>query len=400
MIILPFGCSCSTLSVSPKNWKSKNASVKKTWFVFYRFYDPTFKDNPKYKEGKLVIFKGFNHIKDLAARQNEVRIRIDKEISKLKETAYNPILGREIGINHQIYDIEPTTPFIEALTLVEKRIKASPSTKRDLKSTLRFVTKAAIHLRYNEITIKTISRKHIKQVLSQIDLYYGESSHRYNKIRSYLMMMYKELIELETVEVNPMRDISKKKGVEKLRILPSVETRQLIDGYLKEHQYRLWLFMHIFFHSGARLTEMMQIQRKHVNLDKQSLIVTIKKGTMYKQVEKPIKNNALPFWIEAIENASIDDYIFSKGLRTGKNSIQSFQITKRWNLHVKKKLGVKEDFYSLKHLNLDETASILNINDAAAMASHTSTAITLKHYAVNEKSRQNERLKLVNNKFA
>jgi hypothetical protein len=67
---------------------------------------------------------------------------------------------------------------------------------------------------------------------------------------------------------------------------------------------------------------------------------------------------------------------------------------------VKKKLGVKEDFYSLKHLNLDETASILNINDAAAMASHTSTVITLKHYAVNEKSRQNKRLKLVNNKFA
>jgi hypothetical protein len=187
MIILPFGCSCSTLSVSPKNWKSKNASVKKTWFVFYRFYDPTFKDNPKYKEGKLVIFKGFNHIKDLVARQNEVRIRIDKEISKLKETAYNPILGREIGINHQTYDIEPTTPFIEALTLAEKRIKASPSTKRDLKSTLRFVTKAAIHLRYNEITIKMISRKHIKQVLSHIDLYYGESSHRYNKIRSYLV---------------------------------------------------------------------------------------------------------------------------------------------------------------------------------------------------------------------
>lgn len=397
--MLPLGCSCTPLKVSPKNWESKNASTKKNWFVFYRFYDPTCKG--KFKNGKLVIFKGFNKIKDLSTRQTEVRHLIDKELTRLKESAYNPILGKEIGISlDSNYNIEPSTPFIEALNLVAKRIKAAPSTTRDIKSSLKFITTAAIQLRCSDLPINSISRKHIKQLLSQIDIYFGESNHRYNKIRSYLMILYKELIELETVEVNPIRDISKKKGVQKLRLLPSVETRQLIDKYLKEHQYRLWLFMHIFFHSGARLTEMMHIQRKHVDLGKQSFIVTIKKGSMHKQVEKPIKNNALSFWIEAIENASLDDYVFSKGLKPGITSIKSFQVTKRWNLHVKKKLGVKEDFYSLKHLNLDETASILNIKDAAAMASHTSTNVTVKHYAINEKSRQNERLKQVNNKFA
>ena len=101
-----------------------------------------------------------------------------------------------------------------------------------------------------------------------------------------------------------------------------------------------------------------------------------------------------------MESAAQDDFIFSKGLLPGKSSIQSFQITKRWNRHIKKKLGINEDFYSLKHLNLDETATLLDINDASAMASHTSTNITARYYAIGEKHRQEERLKRVLNKFA
>ena len=66
---------------------------------------------------------------------------------------------------------------------------------------------------------------------------------------------------------------------------------------------------------------------------------------------------------------------------------------------VKVKLGISEDFYSLKHLNLDETSAILDLKDASKMASHTSTAVTKKHYAVNENSRQNTRLKEVDNPF-
>ena len=97
--------------------------------------------------------------------------------------------------------------------------------------------------------------------------------------------------------------------------------------------------------------------------------------------------------------AEEDDFIFSKDLLPGKSAIQSYQITKRWNRHVKKKLGISEDFYSLKHLNLDETATILGIDDASAMASHTSTNITSKFYAIGEKQRQNERLKKIENHF-
>lgn len=399
MILLSFSCYCSELSVHPKNWLSPRASTKKDWYIFYRFYDPAYRDNPKFKKGKLVQIRGMNDFKDLQQRKDETKRIIDFELGKLKDQSYNPITGNIIEPICLLSDIEPYTPFIVALTNVEKRISCSPSTKRDLRSVLNFVSKASMQLGYYTMPISSLSRKHFKQLLLHIDISEGESAHRYNKIRSYLMILYKELIELEVVESNPLKDISKRKTVQRLKKLPTSESRKIISEYLFANEYRFWVFMQIFFHSGARITELMLVKGRDVSLEKQFFIVTVKKGAYYKEVKKPIKNVAVGFWKAALENCNTDDFVFSKNLMSGNVQIQSYQITKRWNRHVKKKLGIEEDFYSLKHLNLDETAAILGIDDAAAMASHTTAAITIKHYALNESDRQMERLKLIENVF-
>jgi len=65
----------------------------------------------------------------------------------------------------------------------------------------------------------------------------------------------------------------------------------------------------------------------------------------------------------------------------------------------KGRLGIDIDFYSLKHLNLDETSDILNAEAAAKMAGHTSTVITLKHHLINEEESKMEMLRKVNNDF-
>jgi integrase len=114
-------------------------------------------------------------------------------------------------------------------------------------------------------------------------------------------------------------------------------------------------------------------------------------------VIKPIKDIVLPLWNELLAEAKSGDFLFSKGLIPGLYPINTDQVTKRWNRHVKKKRNVNCDFYSLKHLNLDETAMHLGLSDAAAMASHTSTSVTLKHYTHGEHQRQLNRLKKVNN---
>lgn len=52
MITLPNSCTCSNLSVFPKNWQSKNAKVNKDWYIMYRFYAPRY---PKPKQVSLTV---------------------------------------------------------------------------------------------------------------------------------------------------------------------------------------------------------------------------------------------------------------------------------------------------------------------------------------------------------
>lgn len=78
MINLPNSCKCTELNVFPNNWTYKNQSLKKDWYVYYRFYDPVFKDIPKYRYGKLVIIKGMNQFKTVLERQENTRLIIEQ----------------------------------------------------------------------------------------------------------------------------------------------------------------------------------------------------------------------------------------------------------------------------------------------------------------------------------
>ena len=70
MKILLNGCHYSKISVTPTNWNTKKASLKKPWKIHYRFYDPAFKDDPKYKGGlKQVAIRGINTFHTLDERQ-------------------------------------------------------------------------------------------------------------------------------------------------------------------------------------------------------------------------------------------------------------------------------------------------------------------------------------------
>jgi integrase len=87
------------------------------------------------------------------------------------------------------------------------------------------------------------------------------------------------------------------------------------------------------------------------------------------------------------------DYVFSSTYKPGKFKLQLKHISNKWKLYVKEELNIEVDLYALKHLNLDETSSILNAQKAARMAGHSSPVITMKHYLVNEKEREREKLK-------
>ena len=402
MIQLLNNCQCSQPTVAPKNWKKGPVSLlKKDWYIQYYFRDAV--SAHKYPTGKLIIVKGMNKYKTLNERRVATQTALDIEIDMLTNYQYNPITGfrKDIIKTNNEYEISPDTMFFDALQDAFQRIDCGNETKIDIKSVLKYVSSAGEQLQYHQLAISQVRRKHLKIILDQVGKLtaVNYTANRYNVYRKYLHRLFEELIQLEAIESNPVKGIAKKTTVKKMRQVLTIKEREAVNKHLKIKHYTFWRFCQILFHSGARITELLQIKKSGVDLENQTFQNTIKKGKQHQEVRGTIKNNALFLWTELIKDAGVNDYIFSKKLCPGPVSINAKQITIRWRTHVKEKLEITADIYSLKHSNLDETAAILDAKAASKMAKHTSTAITIDHYLIGEKQREHERLKKVNNEF-
>lgn len=404
MITLHNGCWSSDLTVNPRNWRTQRASVKTDWYIQYYFHDPSFQDDPRLKNGKYVQIRGMNKFKTPAERRTVTQQIIEQETKDLQR-GYNPITDKYSLPEDVSYEISPVTPFVVALERAYDRLKTSKDTKYAVKSCLKYMAMAAEKLRLHHLDIQSIRMRHIYQILEQCEKHHKRwSNQTYNHYRAYLMMLFKVLRRLEAIEINPVLEVEKLPIARMIRPTLSNKQRKLIDDHLLKHDPDFRRYIHIFFHSGSRSEELSRIQGKDVDLEMQRFKVTVKKGQVIRQEWRPIKHIALPFWEEAMAACEDNHYVFSRGFRPYKDAVIKGYVTGRWRELIKKPvdkggLGINVDFYSLKHLNLDETAAQLDLQAAADMAGHTTPVITLK-YAQGERERQNERLKGLDNKFA
>jgi integrase len=405
-ISLPGGCSMSSPSVFPSNWK-KISKLSRDWYIHYRFYDPV--NRPA---GKLIIAKGMNDRKTVAGRQQLTEYLIGEEIARLKG-GDNPVTGQWTAPDH-VGDLTEYTPLSRALQIAYGELTCVESTKGMVRSMLNWVCLGMRKMRMESRPVGEIETQHILQILNatskirsrwddelQKEMTATWSLDKFNKYRGYLMMLFKRIKKAGAIKVNPCNDIEleQDKSVKEPRTTLTAIERNRINSYLLWFFPGFHRFLHIFFHSGARVTEILQVQAKHVDLERGIFLRTVKKGGAYRLVPGTIKDIALPLWKKAMEGAGPDDYLFSEGLRAGPRSIRREQITRRWKKQVKDVLGIAADFYSLKHSNSTETAALAGDQAAAAQNAHTSTAMVVKIYDVGRADREHERLKKVNNAF-
>ncbi len=349
--------------------------------------------------------RGMNRIHLYRERVVETARLIAEEEEKLSQYGYDPRNNSYIRTPKPEW-LEPVkekavpTPqqdtFISALQTAFSSLKISPKTRLEIKSTLKYVQQAAQQLGLAELPITGISRKHIKAILDTLSQQRKWQARSWNAYRAYLMMLFEELLQLELVEHNPARQIKRMTEPIKMRETLTDEKRAEVREFLAKHYPDFYRFVQIFFHSGARRTELLNLKVADVDLPRKYYKVTVTKGPRSKEVIRVIKDIALPFWQEQLHKAN-SGYVFSVGLLPGPKKIREEQLTRRWRRLVKDKLGITADLYSLKHLNTDEIAAALGIEDAAAHNSHTSSKITLKHYSKGEQARQRERIGAVKN---
>lgn len=411
MKLLSNGCKRSEINVLPKNWET-TTSIKKDWIIYYRFYDNILTGRgTQYPKGKQVRIGGMNEFKTAAERRDFALSTIEEIKLDLEKRDYNPITGyrKKLEDEKTDYIIDPNSALTDALQKAFEMKQAAKSTKVDLKSVLKYSVIAAKNIKLATMPVKEVRRRHIKAILEECGRIKKEkwTNHNYNFYRSYLMMLFDELCEWEVIEHNPIDDrLSIRKHTARKRPILTDEQRVAIDDDLRQNNYRFWLFMRIFFLSGARETEMMLVQKKDVNLKSQMVKYTILKGNNYHEDERPIPDNAINFWEQALTDAAPNDYLFAKGLKPGPVPICAHQISRRWRTWIKKKVNEKgeriypdvADFYSLKHSHSTEVSRQVGRRLAALHNKHTE-AILKSSYDIEGKERDMEILKSIEVSF-
>jgi len=208
------------------------------------------------------------------------------------------------------------------------------------------------------------------------------------------MKYYSELIEFEICEANFPQSIKKKKAdLKKIRQVITDEEVSAVLAYLEKRRPAFGLYMHCFYHSGARTAEMLTLKKTMVDLTNQRIKFLIKKGRRYTEVFRPIPDIAVPFWVEAMKNAKDDDFIFGIGFVPGPKMMNRHLVTHWWNNCIKH--GEDEngkllfpgiaDFYTLKHKKVSDLRDELRDNDLVSVQFAERTGTLSKHYDLRER---------------
>lgn len=318
--------------------------------------------------------------------------------------------------------VHPQLNFIEALRINYTSLTVSDGVKKEMKRIISKVESSAKE-QMIKFPICEMHSGHVRDLLDYLNL----TPNEYNKYLTHLSIVLADLVEKRMIFHNPIRDIKKKKTLKKIRNVFEVKEVQEIFDYLKINHPEFFRYGMIFFHSGSRTSELFRLQAKNVFLKKREYKLIIEKGNHSKEVLKPILPNVMEYWIEILKLCrSKDDYLFTRGLKPSLTPTKPYQITKRFKRLVKDKLVFKNgelinknelepednnytlitaDFYSLKHLFLDELDRIANekmklagklmkseVDLSKFIAGHT-TDVTERVYLFGREGRKNDILK-------
>lgn len=457
---LPNNCRRSAFNIFPENWNTTRAPITRKgknllWRIEYRFYDDRYKR--QFPKGKLKSIKtGVNRINTVEGRQQVVRTLLKLE-EELLAKGYNPILEAIAKINTSTKSEAPKSVGISKKSTLQQALEIAVeskamhgNTRDDIRNKIPHIVQAAGQLYYDkndeavyilgdagrddprirlsgvildEMPVCQFTKLHMRSILDQIGINKEKSkknswtNNNFNSYKKDIGILFGEIEELGATMVNPTAGIRKRKVVKnEPRETLTEEEYNLIAKYLLENYYRFGRFFIMYSSSHCRETEFMLIQRQDVNIPDQTYIVTQFKGGEYVRVTKDIPDDALQYWIEAMQDypptdtgsdeERANDYLFAQGLRPGPVPIDAIQITRRWRNHVKnslckeiKELNITADIYSVKHKATTDTVDaeaerIANESiekaqqTAAEKNSHTTTKMVRTVYDVKSGDRK------------
>ena len=143
-------------------------------------------------------------------------------------------------------------------------------TKSDLKGVLKYISRAAAVLQIDFLPIKDFKTSHLLLLMEECGKIKDQwTNNNYNTYLKYLSILFGIILQYRAMEYNPARDVRKKKTTKSARRILTAEECKRIDEFTRSFDVHLWQFIHIFFHSGSRTTEILRVQGEHVDLKAQ-----------------------------------------------------------------------------------------------------------------------------------
>jgi len=353
----------------------------KPWFIFFRY------------NGKLIRKKyGINYIENLKKKEAEANLICEALLQKLKN-GWNPLLPDFVNSQSNL-------TLIEALdfALGKKKLTLAAKTKIDYSCTVKFTKQAIKDLLFENLMVIETKRIHIKLILEKIKNTRKWSNKSYNKNLGYLKAILSELMQWDIIETNPAHGIKSMKVGEIMANIPATDDEivKIKEKILSDFP-NFYVYLISIFHTGIRPEELLHIQLKMVNLEKNQIVLPpeITKTEIERIV--PINPFLKAYYQEMnIQNEDPEFFLFgskrefsNRGLKKdldfipGPKRLNRDAASKLYRKLVKIDLGISANMYSLKHLGANKKILAgVELDALRELYGHTSKMMTLRYAKV------------------
>lgn len=130
--------------------------------------------------------------------------------------------------------------------------------------------------------------------------------------------------------------VTKRTSRQRLKVLTPEEVYELIDN--ASYNKRLQMFVRMLYFTAQRPKTILEMQRKHINLDDNSIYIPKIKNQ--RETTLPISNSLKPYLIELIKDLNTDDFLFHQ-MQSPKNVNQKADPTKKVSFQQIQKSAIK-----------------------------------------------------------
>lgn len=367
---LNYGCRRSEFLVT---------NAKDDWFVQCRFYEEG-RDKPFTYRRRLNRFKTEKEKKEIE------KILLAKMTELLDKKDYNP------RTKEYMFERGEINPYLFAGDALEKTLEKKEFTPEHLvnvSSDLKRFLAALEKLDLNYLKIKDVELLHVKKTLESLNL----SNYSYNKAKIHLSSLFTDLVDEGCIKVNPCTGIKSKRHIVERKEIFTDDELKIISDHIETNNNHFYNFFQIFYMSGCRVPEILGLKRTDVNLEKSEFTITLKKGELYVREKRAIIPDAVPFWINQLQNALFDDdFIFSFFYQPGPDEMHRSYVYKFWKSKVSTPTGINKSIYILKHTFLDK---VEDANFSAQIAAGHRNDNTTAIYTVGREKRRLEAQKQI-----